>query len=188
MTKELLSFFQARGWVQAYGQNRRSIMAACEDPTTMATYNYSGTVWPLPQTNQMHLEHFLLDHLQKNPSFGAGMVCQTTSYRQEPNPAIPRCAHLCVCACARVCAVSRSLTLYARVEDRAGLVTVTDSVCSRETVGQADQSCHTEATSLAVLSRRRWVRPKVRYRGHRRRRCRRSRSRWKWRCYGKHSN
>ena len=86
VTKELLSFFQARGWVQAYGQNRRSIMAACEDPTTMATYNYSGTVWPLPQTNQMHLEHFLLDHLQKNPSFGAGMVCQTTSYRQEPNP------------------------------------------------------------------------------------------------------
>ena len=86
VTKELVSFFQGRGWTQAYGQNRRSIMAACEDPTTMATYNYSGTVWPLPQTNQMHLEVFLLDILEKNNSFNKGIFCQTTSYRQEPNP------------------------------------------------------------------------------------------------------
>ena len=51
------------GFIQVYAQNLRSIMAACEDPTTMAIYNYMGQVWPLPQTNQMHLEVFLLEML-----------------------------------------------------------------------------------------------------------------------------
>ena len=83
--KELTSFFQGKGFIQAYAQNRRSIMAACEDPTTMTTYNYSGVVWPLPQTNQMHLEVLLLEMSQKNARTN-GLFCQTTSYRQEPNP------------------------------------------------------------------------------------------------------
>jgi aspartyl/asparaginyl-tRNA synthetase len=83
--KELDSFFKGKGFIQAYAQNRRSIMAACEDPTTMTTYNYSGVVWPLPQTNQMHLEVLLLEMSQKNARMN-GLFCQTTSYRQEPNP------------------------------------------------------------------------------------------------------
>ncbi len=37
-------------------QSRLSILAACEDPTTISTYNYAGEVWPLPQTGQMWLE------------------------------------------------------------------------------------------------------------------------------------
>ena len=47
----------------------------------MATYNYSGNVWPLPQTGQMWLEHYLLDHPEEK-----GFFCVSTSYRNEPNP------------------------------------------------------------------------------------------------------
>ena len=47
----------------------------------MATYNYSGNVWPLPQTGQMWLEHYLLDNPDEK-----GFFCLSTSYRNEPNP------------------------------------------------------------------------------------------------------
>ena len=56
-------------------------MAACEDPETVATYNYGGNVWPLPQTGQMWLEYELLS----DPS-AEGFFCVSTSYRAEPNP------------------------------------------------------------------------------------------------------
>lgn len=56
-------------------------MAACEDPHTIATYDYAGQVWPLPQTGQMWLEYELL----KNPT-APGFFCLSTSYRMEPNP------------------------------------------------------------------------------------------------------
>ena len=76
----LRSFFLAKGFVEVHTQNRLSILAACEDPTTVATYNYAGEVWPLPQTGQMWLEYELL----KSP-FSNGFFCVSTSYRQEPN-------------------------------------------------------------------------------------------------------
>ena len=76
----LRSFFLAKGFIEVHTQNRLSILAACEDPTTVATYNYAGEVWPLPQTGQMWLEYELL----KNPSKD-GFFCVSTSYRQEPN-------------------------------------------------------------------------------------------------------
>ena len=56
-------------------------MAACEDPTTVATYEYQGEVWPLPQTGQMWLEYELLT----KPDL-EGCYCVSTSYRQEQNP------------------------------------------------------------------------------------------------------
>ncbi len=77
----LRTFFKARGFQEVHTQNRLSILAACEDPTTVSTYDYAGQVWPLPQTGQMWLEHELL----KNPSL-PGVFCVSTSYRQEPNP------------------------------------------------------------------------------------------------------
>ena len=79
--KLLRQFFDARGFVECHTQNRLSILAACEDPTTVATYQYAGEVWPLPQTGQMWLEYELLN----NPSY-KGVYCISTSYRQEPNP------------------------------------------------------------------------------------------------------
>ena len=77
----LRSFFLAKGFYEVHTQNRLSILAACEDPETVATYEYNGEVWPLPQTGQMWLEYELL----KNPE-APGFFCVSTSYRQEPNP------------------------------------------------------------------------------------------------------
>ena len=76
----LRSFFMGKGFVEVHTQNRLSILAACEDPTTVSTYNYAGNVWPLPQTGQMWLEYELLTrpHIP-------GFFCMSTSYRQEPN-------------------------------------------------------------------------------------------------------
>jgi len=77
----LRSFFLSKGFFEVHTQNRLSILAACEDPETVATYEYNGEVWPLPQTGQMWLEYELL----KNPE-APGFFCVSTSYRQEPNP------------------------------------------------------------------------------------------------------
>ena len=60
----LRSFFLSKNFLEVHTQNRLSILAACEDPETVATYNYGGNIWPLPQTGQMWLEHELLS----NPS------------------------------------------------------------------------------------------------------------------------
>jgi len=81
----LRSFFLSRGFLEVHTQNRLSILAACEDPETVATYEYNGEVWPLPQTGQMWLEYELL----KNPE-APGFFCLSTSYRQEPNPVAGR--------------------------------------------------------------------------------------------------
>ena len=81
VTRQLRSFFDERGFQEVHTQNRLSILAACEDPTTVATYEYSGQIWPLPQTGQMWLEYELLT----KPEL-AGCYCVSTSYRQEQNP------------------------------------------------------------------------------------------------------
>lgn len=75
------SFFQSKGFLEAHPQNRLSILAACEDPYTVQTFDYAGTCWPLPQTGQMWLEYEML----KNPE-ATGYFCISTSYRHEPNP------------------------------------------------------------------------------------------------------
>ena len=77
----LRSFFLSRDFVEVHTQNRLSILAACEDPTTVATYDYAGEVWPLPQTGQMWLEYELLT----KPDL-PGCYCVSTSFRQEQNP------------------------------------------------------------------------------------------------------
>ena len=77
-TPLLRSFFLDRNFQEVHTQNRLSILAACEDPTTVATYNYNGEVWPLPQTGQMWLEYELL-----NSPEVSGFFCISTSYRAE---------------------------------------------------------------------------------------------------------
>lgn len=81
VTHLLRSFFDERGFVEVHTQNRLSILAACEDPTTVTTYEYAGEIWPLPQTGQMWLEYELL-----NEPDTPGFYCLSTSYRQEENP------------------------------------------------------------------------------------------------------
>ena len=58
---KMRNFFLDKGFVEVHTQNRLSILAACEDPTTVSTYDYSGQVWPLPQTGQMILGFKRLD-------------------------------------------------------------------------------------------------------------------------------
>lgn len=78
---KMRQFFLQRNYIEVHTQNALSILAACEDPKTISTYNYSNKVWPLPQTGQMWLENVLLD----NPEF-EGAFCVSTSYRNEPEP------------------------------------------------------------------------------------------------------
>ena len=78
---KMREFFQNKGFVEVHPQSKLSILAACEDPTTMATYNYENRVWPLPQTGQMWLEHYLLTNPDEK-----GFFCVSTSYRNEKNP------------------------------------------------------------------------------------------------------
>lgn len=77
----LRTFLRSRGFVEVHTQDRLSILAACEDPFTLTTYEYDGQQWPLPQTGQMWLERELLTR----PDV-PGVFCVSTSYRQEPNP------------------------------------------------------------------------------------------------------
>ena len=81
VVKKLREFFWAKGFLEVHTQSRLSILAACEDPTTIATYTYGGMSYPLPQTGQMWLEYELL----RNPE-PPGYFCMTTSFRNEPNP------------------------------------------------------------------------------------------------------
>jgi aspartyl/asparaginyl-tRNA synthetase len=81
VTNQLRHFFQSRGFLEVHTQNRLSILAACEDPFNLGTYNYQGQVWPLPQTGQMWLEHELLTQPET-----PGFFCLSTSYRAEKNP------------------------------------------------------------------------------------------------------
>ena len=93
--KVMREFFLSRGFIEVHPQSAQSILAACEDPSTISTYLYGGkkcsknviddpynqTIWPLPQTGQMWLEHVLLD----NPDI-KGCFAVTTSYRNEQSP------------------------------------------------------------------------------------------------------
>ncbi len=81
VVNRLRQFFLKKGFVEVNTQDRLSILAACEDPATVASYNYAGEVWPLPQTGQMWLEYELLTKPQL-----PGIFCVSTSYRNEPNP------------------------------------------------------------------------------------------------------
>ena len=81
VSNALRAFFLNKGFMEVHTQDRLSILAACEDPTTVASYEYNGERWPLPQTGQMWLEYELLTR----PTV-PGVFCISTSFRQEPNP------------------------------------------------------------------------------------------------------
>lgn len=78
---KLREFCIKKGFIECHTQNRLSILAACEDPTTIRTFNFNNKTYPLPQTGQMWLEFQLLT----DPSV-PGYFCVSTSFRDEPNP------------------------------------------------------------------------------------------------------
>ncbi len=81
VANKLRDFCLKKGFIEVHTQDRLSILAACEDPETVATYEYMGQIWPLPQTGQMWLEYELLTRPEL-----PGVFCVSTSYRNEPNP------------------------------------------------------------------------------------------------------
>jgi aspartyl/asparaginyl-tRNA synthetase len=79
--QKLRSFFLSKNFIEVHAQNRLSILAACEDPFNLKTFDYAGKVWPLPQTSQMWLEYEIL-----SKPHVPGYFSVSTSYRSEPNP------------------------------------------------------------------------------------------------------
>ena len=82
LIKKLRGFFMQNGYMETFPQPRLSILAACEDPKTVRSFNFAGEIWPLPQTNQMHLEKILME----NSKTIDGVHTITASYRDEANP------------------------------------------------------------------------------------------------------
>lgn len=81
LVQKMRQFFLDKNFVEVPTQSRLSILAACENPHSVKTFEYGGLIWPLPQTGQMWLEYELL----KNPEW-EGVFCISTSYREEKNP------------------------------------------------------------------------------------------------------
>jgi aspartyl/asparaginyl-tRNA synthetase len=77
----LRDFFQKKGFIEIPTQTNLAILAACENPHSIAKFEFDGNIWPLPQTGQMVLEEVLL----QNPNI-PGCFCLSTSYRDEKNP------------------------------------------------------------------------------------------------------
>jgi aspartyl/asparaginyl-tRNA synthetase len=85
VVNKLRDFCLQKGFCEVNTQDRLSILAACEDPETVATYQYMGETWPLPQTGQMWLEYELLTRPEL-----PGVFCVSTSYRNEQHPVAGR--------------------------------------------------------------------------------------------------
>jgi len=81
VSTKLTQFFKNKGFCETYEQNRLTILAACEDVDSIATFQYAGELWPHIQSNQMKLEGRIL-----NDPNCVGFFCYTTSYREEKNP------------------------------------------------------------------------------------------------------
>ena len=81
LVQKMRQFFLNKNFIEVPTQSRLSILAACENPHSVKTFEYNGEIWPLPQTGQMWLEYELL----KNPEWD-GVYCISTSYRQEKDP------------------------------------------------------------------------------------------------------
>lgn len=81
ISTKLREFFKSRGLIECFEQNKQTILAACEDPENVGIFECRGLPLPLPQTNQMNLEHVILT----NPGI-PGFYTYTTSYRFEKNP------------------------------------------------------------------------------------------------------
>lgn len=86
LIQKMRNFFLMKGFTEIPDGIRLAILAACENPHSIMTYNITNekgesVTYPLQQTNQMVLEEVLLE----NPEL-EGVFCVTTSYRDEKNP------------------------------------------------------------------------------------------------------
>lgn len=92
---KLDAFFRSENFIRVNYQYTTSIMAACEDHENIVSFTLNGLEYPLPQTNQMHLEDVLLKAMAKAKELDtefqyAGIFCETASTRDEPTPVVGR--------------------------------------------------------------------------------------------------
>jgi len=73
-----LFFKTSKDYIEVDGQKDLSILSACENPHSLVKFDFAGSEYSQPQTNQMRLEHYLLNNPQWN-----GCYSITTSYRDE---------------------------------------------------------------------------------------------------------
>lgn len=83
LMKKCREFFEAQGLIECSLNNRITILAACESPETVVSFEYLGKSWSLQQTTQMLLEEQLL---LEGESCKNGFYNISTSYRNEQNP------------------------------------------------------------------------------------------------------
>ncbi len=74
-------FINHQNFIECYVANRLSILSACEDVQSLATFKYLDQLWALSQTGQVWLESIIL-----NDEAHRAYCCLTTSYREEKNP------------------------------------------------------------------------------------------------------
>lgn len=85
LISKLRQFFLSEGFIETFPQPKLTILAACEDPKTVRTFEFGNEIYPLPQANQMNLEEELMIDEKID-----GLFCLTASYRDEPNPIVGR--------------------------------------------------------------------------------------------------
>lgn len=84
-----LFFKTSKDYIEVDGQKDLSILSACENPHSLVKFNFAGSEYSQPQTNQMRLEHYLLNNPQWN-----GCYAVTTSYRDEKDEDMIEGRHL----------------------------------------------------------------------------------------------
>ncbi len=78
---KLRTFFLSKGYIECHTQSKLNVLAACEDPSTISTYEIGGKMFPQSQTQQMNLEFEIMNR----PNV-PGYFCVSTSFRNEKNP------------------------------------------------------------------------------------------------------
>jgi len=81
LMNKLRQFFLDKGFIECHCQSKVSILSACENHLSIATFELLGEKWPMIQTGQMTLEEIIMKNYDR-----PGYFCITTSYREEKDP------------------------------------------------------------------------------------------------------
>lgn len=75
---KLRKYYNKKDYIESYVQHKLSVIHNCQEPKYIITFNYSGLVWPLPQTNLI----WLLTELE-NDSNIKGIYTLTSCYNND---------------------------------------------------------------------------------------------------------
>tara|TARA_Y100001963_G_scaffold79757_1_gene110751 strand:- start:2 stop:823 length:822 start_codon:yes stop_codon:yes gene_type:complete len=134
VNKLRMFFREAKGYIEVDGQKDLSILSACENPHSLVKFKFNSLEWSQPQTNQMRLEHYLLN----NPEW-EGCYSITTSYRDERDEDMIPSRHL------------RSFTMF-EVESHGDYKTLLKTLTELLTfLGFEEEPIHLEYQTIANM-------------------------------------